>query len=337
MITQQQFTSFLHDIEPSSTTKTRASTAHTTLRACLRSHATFSKAHVDTFLSGSYRRDTAIRPATREGEEERPDVDIIVVTSHTLADDPRQVIALLYETVKEKYTVRRQTRSVGISMATVDMDVVPIIAPEGIDGTLYIPDRKLEQWLTTSPRRHTSWTTGVNQASGGRFKPLVKLMKWWRRENRTISERPKGFVIECIVAECMDYEETQYADLFVGTLEEIANRYAMCISLEYVPSIVDPGVPGNSVTAGMTFAAFEGFYNKARAHAELGRRARNEQDPDRSLSLWREMFGPRFPVSSGTLSNGLLSDAAVPMGTAFPDRPVIPKRPRGFAQWISGS
>lgn len=336
MITQQQFKDFLHDIEPSPTTKTRASTAHTALRAFLRSHSTF-KVHVDTFLSGSYRRDTAIRPITKEGEEERPDVDIIVVTNHTLADDPKEVIDLLYKTVKEKYTVRKQTRSVGISTATVDMDVVPIIAPEGIEGTLYIPDRRLEQWLITNPPRHTSWTTEVNQASGGRFKPLVKLIKWWRRENPTISKRPKGFVIECIVAECMDYEETQYVDLFVGTLEEIVNRYATHISLKCLPRIDDPGVPGNSVTAGMTFAAFEGFYNKAKAHAELGRCAQSEHDPTESLSLWRKIFGPRFPASNGTKSKSLLSDAAVPMGLTFQDRPVTPQKPGGFAQWISGS
>ena len=144
-------------------------------------------------------------------------------------------------------------------------------------------------------------------------------------------------MIECIVAERMDYEETQYADLFIGTLEEIVNRYATYISLKCLPHIDDPGVPGNSVTAGMTFAEFEGFYNKANAHAELGRRAQTEQDPEKSLSLWRKIFGSRFPASNGTKSNSLLSDAAVPMGLTFPDRPVIPRKPGGFAQWTSGS
>ena len=332
MVTQKQFEDFLHDIEPSPTTKKRASTAHTALRKFLREHSTFSEVHVNTFLSGSYKRDTAIRPATKEGEEERPDVDIIVVTNHTLNDEPREVLSLLYRTLKHKYdNIRKQARSVGISTAHVDMDVVPIIAPHGMEGTLYIPDRKLSQWLVTSPPRHTTWTTEVNTTSGGRFKPLVKLMKWWRRENPTVSKRPKGFVIECIVAECMDPEETQYADLFIGTLERIVNQYALNIAIGSLPHIDDPGVPGNSVTDGTTFAAFEGFYNKAKAHAKLGRRAQKEQDPDKALAMWRKIFGPRFPASSGSKSNSLLSDAVVPTGLTFPDRPITPRKPGGFA------
>jgi len=332
MVTQQQFKDFLHDIEPSPTTKKRASIAHQTLRKYLRTHHTFSDFHVDTFLSGSYKRDTAIRPVSKDGEQERPDVDIIVVTNHTLADKPEDVIELLYDTLSDQYDdIRRQSRSVGISMATVDMDVVPIIAPEGISGILYIPDRKSKQWLVTNPPRHTSWTTETNEASNGHFKPLVKLMKWWRRENPTISKRPKGFVIECIVAECMDFEEADYAELFLGTLESIVSRYAFHISLEVLPRIEDPGVPGNSVTDGTTFAAFKGFYNKAAACAEIGRQAQQEDDPEASLSSWRDIFGFRFPVSGSTKSNGLLSEAAVPTGLRFPNRPINPRKPRGFA------
>lgn len=39
------------------------------------------------------------------------------------------------------------------------MDVVPIIAPFGIENTLYIPDKKLNSWLETNPPGHTEWTT----------------------------------------------------------------------------------------------------------------------------------------------------------------------------------
>ena len=332
MVTQKQFIDFLRDIEPSPTTKKKASAAHSTLREFLRKHGTFSVVHVGTFLAGSYKRDTAIRPVTKEGEEERPDVDIIVVTNHTLDDEPKDVLDLLYWTLKERYNdIRKQARSVRTSTASADMDAVPIIAPQGMEGTLFIPDRKLSRWLVTNPPRHTTWATEINQVSGGRFKPLVKLMKWWRRENRTVSKRPKGFVIECIAAECMDFEETQYADLFLGTLEGIVRRYALSVAADRLPYIEDPGVPGNSVTTGMTFAAFEGFYSKAKAHAELGRRAQKEQDPDKALALWRKIFGPRFPASSADKSNGLLGEAVVPSGLEFPDRPVIPRKPGGFA------
>lgn len=332
MANQKQFTDFLKDIEPSRTTKNNARSAHTTVRKILREHNTFKKVHLKTFLSGSYRRSTAIRPQVKNSKVERPDVDIIVVTNHTRDDKPKEVLKLLYNTLNEKYdSTRLQARSVGITTKLVDMDVVPIIAPQGIDETLYIPDRKLEQWLETNPPKHTKWTTKVNKKAGKHFKPLVKLMKWWRRTNPTISKRPKGFVIECIVAECMDYDESQYEDLFLGTLETIVKRYESNISFEIVPCIADPGVPDNSVTKGMTFAAFEGFYNKVKEHATLGRLAQQEKDEDKALEKWRKIFGYRFPSAATKKSESLLRAAVIPESLTFPNQAIMPKKPGGFA------
>ncbi len=176
MAIQSQFRKFLEDIEPSNTTKDRAKRAHTRLRDFLRRHETFKQYHEDTFLSGSYRRDTAIRPQIKNGDKDRPDVDIIVITKHTLDEKPSDVVDLLCKTLREEYDVlRKQARSVGVFTSTADMDVVPIIAPYGMNGTLYIPDRNLEDWLLTNPPAHTKWATDVNASSGGRFKPLVKL------------------------------------------------------------------------------------------------------------------------------------------------------------------
>ena len=332
MAIQTQFREFLTDIEPSPTTKKRAQNAHTRLRNFVRSHETFKQYHESTFLSGSYKRDTAIRPQTKDGDEERPDVDIIVVTNHSLDDAPSDVVSLLYDILSDKYDdLRKQARSVGVITSTADMDVVPIIAPDGRDGILYIPDRQLGDWLETNPPAHSTWTTEMNSASEGRFKPLVKLAKWWRRANPTISKRPKGFMIECIVAECMDFEETQYAELFLAMLETIVSSYSAYVSLDRVPLIEDPGVPGNCVLSGMTSAAFKGFYNKAATCADIGRRALDAGDSEEGLQLWRDVFGSRFPAPANLKATELLDDPVAPSGLAFLDQPVRPNKPRGFA------
>lgn len=329
--TQSQFRKLLSDIEPSQTTKSDASAGHENLRKYLKDDDTFKKHRETDFLSGSYKRHTAIRPKKKDGVVSRPDVDIIVVTNHTKNDEQQKVVDLLYDTLKLKYsTIRKQARSVGIETNKVDMDVVPIIAPNGMDGTLYIPDRKKEEWIETNPPKHTEWTTEVNMDSGGLFKPLVKLMKWWRRQNPTISKKPKGFVIECIVAECMDKNERQYDELFVGTLEEIVEKYAFYIGFRIVPHIEDPGVPSNSVMNGITFDSFEGFYNKVKSHAEKGRDAINEADKEKRLKLWRDIFGPRFPTNESANSSSLLKNAVEP-SLSFPDRPIKPNKPGGFA------
>jgi len=343
LATQQQFRDFISDIEPSATTKSNASFRHTELRDFLAADVEFKCHHVQTFLSGSYKRDTAIRPRILNGIVARPDVDIIVVTSYTLEDDPKEVIDETFKAVqrlksqKESYTaIRRQARSIGVETTTVDMDVAPIIAPTGLEGNLYIANREHEtvsdKWLATNPPGHTAWTVEMNKNSSGRFKPLVKLMKWWRRHNPTISKRPKGFVIECIVAECFDAEESDYERLFLGTLDTVIARYEPHIIAKTVPQIADPSVPGNHVTSGLTFDAFEGFYDKVKAHAEIGEMIQAESDPEEELKHWRKIFGDRFPAAGGSAkADGLLEEAASVSPFSFPDRPVTPKKPAGFA------
>lgn len=334
MAIQDQFQRFLGDIEPSASTKSNASSAHTSLRAHLEQHETFSQYHLSTFLSGSYKRNTAIRPITVGTIVTRPDIDIIVVTSHTLSDSPRVVLHLLYEALKDKYGASCLTlnrRSVHVETSLADMDVVPIIAPNGMEGTLYIPDRDLKQWLQTNPPGHTTWTTEMNEKAGGRFKPLVKLTKWWRRENPTRSKKPKGFVLECIIAECMNLQETRYAELVVGTFETIVSRYQAYVSAGIVPWIQDPGVPTSSVTSKVSFEEFQGFYDKVKVYAELGRRALNEADDEKAFALWRRIFGNRFPAASVSESRSSLAPAVVPDSLTFPDRPIIPRKPGGFA------
>jgi hypothetical protein len=120
--------------------------------------------------------------------------------------------------------------------------------------------------------------------------------------------------------------------LFIGTLERIVTKYGPSIAFGGVPSIADPGVPGNSVTSGMTFDAFEGFYSKAKLHTALGREALAESDPEKALSKWREILGSRFPAGRSQFrSTSLLGEAFVPTSLSFPDRPIVPNKPGGFA------
>jgi len=155
MTTQQQFLDLLSDIEPSTTTVNDCSSAHNTLRDALKVHNEFSKVHVHTFLSGSYKRSTAVRPTTIGGITQRPDVDIIARTNHTINDDPQIVLDAVHTALKDigytDLTVNR--RSVNVKLKKVDMDVVPIIS-DGYGGYL-IPDIHLEEWLVTNPPAHT--------------------------------------------------------------------------------------------------------------------------------------------------------------------------------------
>jgi len=334
MATKQQFIDFLTEIEPKQSTVDSCSSAHTTLRDKLKNHESFKSVHSDTFLSGSYKRDTAIRPKTVDGKVSRPDVDIIVVTLHTRNDEPSAVIDQLYDALVDcgYQNLRKNRRSVSVLNATVDMDVVPIIPSEGGDH-YWIPDKEEGTWIRTNPPGHTDWATQVNKEAGCRFKPLVKMLKWWKRENLPDLRRPKGFILEALVAARMSYTETGYEALLEELFTSVKNSYSLHAALGVVPHLEDPAVPGNNVFSAVKIEEFREFYNLLCAHVDLIAEARAETDADKQLAKWREVFGRCFPAAGGATkaAASLLLPAAAATGLSFPARAVTPNKPQGFA------
>ncbi len=335
MATQQQFLDFLGEIEPSPTTKSVCISAHTNLRGKLEKHETYKDIHANTYLSGSYARNTALRPRQTNGTVRRPDVDIIVVTNHTRYDLPSDVIAVLRKAVKSLgYTeVEANRRSICVSLGSVEMDVVPVIPNPGEEGGWLIADKSEEQWLVTNPMGHNEWATKVNKKANGNFVRLVKLVKWWRRENLPHLRRPKGFILETLVAEHMDYNESSYEELIAKFLEAVRYEYEWTVQSGQVPYLEDPSVPGNNVFSRVKPEEFKRFYDMADAHATLVRRAQRETDADKALALWQRVFGDRFrkPVQKVGLLRTVAASSAG-LGLTFPATAVVPpNKPPGFA------
>lgn len=335
LATQQQFLDFLAEIEPSPTTKSACISAHSTLRGKLQTHDTYKNLHKHTYLSGSYARNTALRPRQTNGTVRRPDVDIIVVTNHQHTDRPSDVITTLHKAVKSLgYTdVVANRRSICVSLSSVEMDVVPIMPSPWEEGSWLIADKSEERWLVTNPMGHNQWASSVNKKANGCFVPLVKLVKWWRRENLPHLKRPKGFILETLVAKHMDYMETGYEELFAKFLEAVRDEYLWTVQVGQVPYLIDPSVPDNNVFSHVKPEEFKRFYDMAEAHATLVRRAQQETDPDKALALWQRVFGDRYrkPVQKVSLLRPAAATSSG-LGLTFPSIAVIPpNKPAGFA------
>ena len=106
------------------------------------------------------------------------------------------------------------------------------------------------------------------------------VVKWWRRYHLSALRRPKGFILECLVAKHMNYSQANYETLFVEVLEAIRDTYAIYVALGQVPFLEDPGVPGSNVFSNVTFDEFKTFYDKVKEHAALARKAKDETDDD---------------------------------------------------------
>ena len=122
------FKDFLSNIRLSDNQVSDLKTGHTTLRKRLEADETLSKIIVSTFLQGSYRRSTAVKP--KNGN--KSDVDVIVVTKLDSEEyTPEEALDLFVPFLDKYYNgkYRIQGRSIGISLSYVDLDIVPTSAP----------------------------------------------------------------------------------------------------------------------------------------------------------------------------------------------------------------
>ena len=337
MILTDYFAALLSAIEPKAENKKEHQAGHKALREHLRADAEFSQHHINTFLQGSYKRNTAIAPGK--------DVDIVVVTSLDPEETtPRAALAMLKAALLRKYAAHEiddtQTRSIGIKLPNVELDAVIAASPEfetvikeaartarevddldaWIDSPLLIPDRDLNAWVPTDPKRQLEATTELNKASGLVFVPTVKLFKSWRRVAYTDPRRPKGYLLERLAGECFNTSATSHAQAFTELLESIVDSYGELAANEK-PELPDYGVPEHDVFGRLDPSEFASLMQHVRLAAVLARAALDETDKKASIKHWQDLFGTDFPGAPESQA----------YDASFPPVPVRPNKPAGFA------
>lgn len=301
MSLQDDFKAFLHDIEPSRSTVDEIVSAHRALRSYLEGHEYYSQHCRGTYLSGSYAKHTSTRPVK---DEDHRDVDVVGETDYTTSENSADVIIelrdVLYDSDKYK-SAHLQTHSVGITLAKHDIDVVPL-ATEG--EVRFIGDLDDASWKETNPRGHIEWSSQTNVSHGGRYVPVVKMMKWWRREHCPDKRRwPKGITLEKIIADCFPEDSSLYEELMIGVMENIFDSLS--------EELGDGGCPSSTPlfrrttwlrairrkTSGASSRALESRFGFSRTRAPTttpGRRCSGiaflPEATARAAGLWRKPF-----------------------------------------------
>jgi len=123
------FNEFLRKIRLTETQVEDCKTGHNTLRERLHNDEKLKDVIVESFLQGSYRRATAVRPFE---DKKRSDVDVIVVTTLDRKEwTPRNALDLFKPFLEKHYKgkYKPQGRSWGIELSYVELDLVPTSAP----------------------------------------------------------------------------------------------------------------------------------------------------------------------------------------------------------------
>lgn len=298
-MSQSGFEALLTAIEPDARP---AIDAHTTVRERLRTHERFKDHHVDTFLAGSYRRRTARSPIK--------DVDVVVMVEEELHEwEPEEVLELLDDTLADydDYKRRRRSnrRSIQVSLATIDMDIVPTVALFGPDAELRIPDRDVKQWMRTHPKGHITWVQNLNGStakigSQGTLVPLVKLLKQWKATRLGDARHPKGFILETLAGYLHDPTAGSWEEVYARFLERFLSQYRSYKGSGLVPPLPDPGLPGEYIHTGMTAADFDRLVTEAEKSVVIARQAIELEAAGKegeASILWQQLFGKLYPTT----------------------------------------
>lgn len=254
-----------------------------------------------SFLTGSYARWTKTKPLK--------DVDIFFelkdAERHYRGKTPSVILTDFHSALADRYgdKARKQNRSINVDFGVtadaedntdyrlISVDVVPAFAK----GTDYeIPDDALGKWIMTNPETHAAKAVAAHQAYGNEWKGLVRMAKYWNN-NPKHGEKPvkPSFLIEVMALQCLhggwggSFDREMQA-LFATLADRIVDEWP------------DPAGLGPPISNGMDAARKTRARTLLRAAAQQAtvaidhvRRGRNGE----ALRTWRELFGPKFPLS----------------------------------------
>jgi hypothetical protein len=191
------FASFLAGIRLSDRQRGELRDGHALLRRRLNDDADLAPIVVSDFLQGSYRRHTAVRPKN----ESRADVDIIVATKlHEDEYTPEAAMDLFVPFLEKHYKGkwRRQGRSMGIELSTVDFDLVITSAPSEIEyGVLKSEAVRTDEDIVEAAdwRLNASWLSLASRESRGDAAALLAkaaTQAEWQTSPLRIPDRDAG-------------------------------------------------------------------------------------------------------------------------------------------------
>ena len=294
MITvEEAFEKFRQRLELSKTEEQDAIRRHNDVRECIRAGFDIER----DFLTGSYARHTKTKPLK--------DVDIFFCLgdkdSHWRGKPPAEVLNAFEKRLGEKYgadNVEPGRRCVTVEFEkrnptadeegkVLSNDAVPAYE---LEDCYEIPDRDLGKWIKTDPDIHKEKSTAKNKECGGKWVPLVKMVKRWNRS----ADKPiaPSFLIEVMALDLVDPPFTTYPG-------EVRRFFAAALG-GIMKDWPDPAGFGSPVSDQMTAdKRYKGAEALRAAEVKAARAVRLEQQgkTGEALALWREIMGKYFPTS----------------------------------------
>ena len=290
MTTEEFFKELAGKLELTKSESDQISRKHNILREKLREKLSVE----DDFLTGSYARNTMIRP----NGDDKFDVDFFLAFSkkdygESELPDLLSMVKNALEQIKNGDTdieeIQEQKRSIGVIYKdNFQIDVVPAVQIEK-DKRYKIFDKNTLQAIESNPKLHDSNLTSANETSesGGikRLVPIIKLLKFWKREK---CDYVKSFHLEMLAVEILGGEEiSSYSQ---GLVKFFANATQNLQSA----GMKDPANQNNIIDEYLdsdgTRTKLLGLVNEEKEVAERAVKLEKEGNDDEAVKEWKKII-----------------------------------------------
>ncbi len=298
--TSFHFAALLKKVNPSAERLEIAKRRPGEVREWLKEHE-FETKNPHSRLAGSYARDTAIL--------EIKDVDVLLFLPEDQLDRTPNAVLLEVKKLLDGYPgaaveTSPQRRSVRVDFEgeNLRLDIVPVVAKDGLDEPLLLPDRPAAEWIASDPLGYADRLSRVNQEHNGKLVPLVKLIKTWR-DVQMKTRRPKSYVLEVLALYAVEDGEITLNDN--STAQNVADFFAH-IAVKYEdlmdngkgsPRVPDPMIPSNYITKHWDRSHFETFMRRIREADKAAQNALTTEDDDAASAEWAKVFGEYWPTA----------------------------------------
>lgn len=246
---------------------------------------------IDTYLSGSYRRRTLIRPLD--------DIDLLIVLNFLTygqkikldASGAAAALDLIEDALDDAYPSTEKHRhdcciQVQFAGTGIGFDILPVY--RFTDDEFWMPDERRGLWIRTNPREVQRLVSDANQNKCGEWLvPLVKLLKAWKDKN---SVNLRGFHLEALAYHALNHVPINEREGLAYLFDKLATT--VCYP---TPDIWPLGENADAYLSQTNRLAASAALQSAASAAASAVKAENDESISEAHSIWYSLFGDRYP------------------------------------------
>lgn len=186
------------------------------------------------------------------------------------------------------------------------LDIVPYV--ELSDGRKVIVNRKTNKWEDTDPLGFTSWIKVRDDITGGNFRKIVRLMKYYKVHRGSFGGVP-SIILTTLLGERVSaldaaIDPTCYGNIPSTLIKVVTDLDIWLQARPTKPTIYNPGGDGTTFDHRWEQSTYSNFRDRMNTCAAKMNEAADEPDNEKSMKLWQEIFGDSFtPVSTSSASS----------------------------------